>query len=90
MEKIRNQYPGCGIGKSRIREKNPGSATLLVTGKKQENFLLSLPGMVEHVAGHVEGSRVAVVQADPVEKPNDKDTVSRKLLKKDDSKKLFL
>ncbi len=29
--------------------------------KKQENFLISLPGMVEHVAGHVEGSGVAVV-----------------------------
>ncbi len=25
--------------------------------------------MVEHVAGHVEGSGVAVVQADPVEEP---------------------
>ncbi len=29
--------------------------------------------MVEHVAGHVEGSGVAVVKADPVEKPNGKD-----------------
>jgi hypothetical protein len=28
--------------------------------------------MVEHVAGHVEGSGVAVVQADPVKKPNGK------------------
>ncbi len=28
--------------------------------------------MVEHVAGHVEGSGVTVVQADPIKKPNDK------------------
>jgi hypothetical protein len=53
---------------------------------------MGLPGMVEHVAGHVEGSGVAVVQADPVEKPNGKGygTVSRKLLKKITAKNSFL
>jgi hypothetical protein len=40
-----------------------------------------LPGMIEHVAGHVEGSGVAVVQPDPVEKPMVR--VSKKLQQKD-------
>ena len=67
------------MGKRRIRYKHSGSAALLETRKKLKKILISLPGMVEHVAGHVEGSGVAVVQADPVKKPNVKRVQYRRI-----------